>query len=174
MSSMTAEQLTALQQVAIISFENESSTTRRVIEAIPADKSAYKPDPVSMNALDLAKHLAISEIQILKGAINGEFDFTEKVPDSVKTPAEVAKWYGETSEEILAQLRAMTPDQLARIVDFRGFMQMPAILFVPVAVNHSIHHRGQLSTYLRPMGGKVPSIYGPCYEDERAKKAAQV
>jgi uncharacterized damage-inducible protein DinB len=173
MSNMTAEQIAALQQVALTSLENESRTTRRVIEAIPADKSGYKPDPVAMTSLDLAKHLAISEICILKGAINGEFDFSEKVPDSVKTPADVAKWYGDASEKILAQLRAMSPDQLAKVVDFRGFMRMPAVLYVTLAINHSIHHRGQLSTYLRPMGAKVPSIYGPCYEDEQARKAAQ-
>jgi uncharacterized damage-inducible protein DinB len=173
MSNLTSEQVTILQQVALTQLENESRTTKRVIEAIPADRSSYKPDPVAMSSLDLAKHLAISEIQILNGAINGEFTFSEKVPDSVTTPADVAKWYGDTTEKTLAKLRAMTPEQLAKVIDFRGFMQMPAVMYVSLAVSHSIHHRGQLSTHLRPMGAKVPSIYGPCYEDDQARKAAQ-
>ncbi len=52
-------------------------------------------------------------------------------------------------------------------------MQMPAILYCTLALNHSIHHRGQLSTYLRPMGGKVPAIYGESYDSAEARKAAE-
>jgi uncharacterized damage-inducible protein DinB len=51
--------------------------------------------------------------------------------------------------------------------------QMPAVMFFQVAINHSVHHRGQLSVYLRPMGGKVPAIYGESYDSAEAKKAAQ-
>jgi uncharacterized damage-inducible protein DinB len=38
---------------------------------------------------------------------------------------------------------------------------MPGIVYLSLIIKHSVHHRGQLSTYLRPMGGKVPGIYGP-------------
>jgi uncharacterized damage-inducible protein DinB len=55
----------------------------------------------------------------------------------------------------------MSGEQLVRIIDLLGMVQMPAVNFVALSVKHSVHHRGQLSTYLRPMGGKVPGIYGP-------------
>jgi uncharacterized damage-inducible protein DinB len=55
----------------------------------------------------------------------------------------------------------MSGEQLLQIIDLMGMIQMPAVNFVALAVKHSVHHRGQLSTYLRPMGGKVPGIYGP-------------
>jgi uncharacterized damage-inducible protein DinB len=42
-----------------------------------------------------------------------------------------------------------------------GYWQLPAVQFLSLAVKHSVHHRGQLSAYLRAMGGKVPGIYGP-------------
>jgi uncharacterized damage-inducible protein DinB len=51
--------------------------------------------------------------------------------------------------------------------------QMPAALYLEFTVKHSVHHRGQLSTYLRPMGSKVPAIYGESYDSAEAKKAAQ-
>jgi len=169
---MTAEQAQILQKVAINTLEHEAKTTQRVIEAIPADNTSYKPDPISMSSLELAKHIANSELQILHGAIAGEFDFTGSVPDSVKTPNDVAKWYAGEVENVVAELKALPPEKVSRIVDFRGFMQMPAVLFVNLAVHHSIHHRGQLSAHLRASGGKVPSIYGPSYEDQQAQKAA--
>jgi len=60
-----------------------------------------------------------------------------------------------------------------KVVDFRGMMQLPAVAFLQLAVNHMGHHRGQLSTYLRPMGGKVPPIYGESYDSAEARKAAE-
>jgi uncharacterized damage-inducible protein DinB len=49
---------------------------------------------------------------------------------------------------------------LAQIINFFGIMQLPAVSYIQLTIKHSIHHRGQLSTYLRPMGGRVPGIYG--------------
>ena len=67
----------------------------------------------------------------------------------------------------------MTPEQLSKVLDFRGVFQMPAVGLLQAALNHSIHHRGQLSTYLRPMGGKVPAIDGESYDSAEARKAAE-
>ena len=53
-----------------------------------------------------------------------------------------------------------------------GF-QLPAVTYLNFVLHHSIHHRGQLSMYLRPMGAKVPSIYGESYDAAEARKAAQ-
>jgi uncharacterized damage-inducible protein DinB len=169
---MTPEQVKILQQVALQTLETEAKTTQRVIEAIPAEKCSYKPDSVSMCALDLAKHIANSELQFLRGIIAGKFDFGGAVPESVKTPADVSRWYGEELQEVAAQLKALPPEKLGTVIDFMGFMQMPGVLYLNLAVNHSIHHRGQLSMHLRPMGAKVPSIYGPSYDTEQAQKAA--
>ena len=70
-------------------------------------------------------------------------------------------------------MNPITPEQAAKIVDFRGAFQLPAVAFLDFSLRHAIHHRGQLSTYLRAMGGKVPAIYGESYDSEQAKKAAQ-
>ena len=60
-----------------------------------------------------------------------------------------------------------------KIVDFRGMMQQPAVVYLRLTMHHSVHHRGQLSMYLRPMGAQVPSIYGESYAASEARKAAQ-
>jgi uncharacterized damage-inducible protein DinB len=69
--------------------------------------------------------------------------------------------YKERVPAALDRVRAMPSDKLTNVLDLLGMIQMPAINFLAMTVKHSVHHRGQLSTYLRPMGGKVPGIYGP-------------
>jgi uncharacterized damage-inducible protein DinB len=73
----------------------------------------------------------------------------------------------------LAQVESLNGEQLAKSVDFRGMFQLPAVSFIHLAMNHTIHHRGQLSTYLRPMGGKVPSIYGESYDATQERLARE-
>ena len=53
------------------------------------------------------------------------------------------------------KLTHLTNEQLTKIVDFRGMFQLPAVVYLNFVIHHSIHHRGQLSMYLRPMGAKV-------------------
>ena len=62
--------------------------------------------------------------------------------------------------EKLKTLRALPEDKLTQPVDFFGIMTAPNASYLGIAANHGIHHRGQLAAYLRPMGSKVPSIYG--------------
>ena len=50
------------------------------------------------------------------------------------------------------------------MVDFRGILKFPAVVFLRIGLHHAIHHRGQLSMYLRPMGAAVPSIYGESFD----------
>ena len=59
-----------------------------------------------------------------------------------------------------------------KTADFRGLFQLPAVVYLHTASIHSIHHRGQLSMYLRPMGAKVPAIYGESYDSTQARLAA--
>jgi uncharacterized damage-inducible protein DinB len=142
---------------------------------VPSEKADYRPDPNAKSAMELVRHIAASENVFLETVINGEFNGTKVViPDTVKTPKEIAAWYAERFEKNMAAVGQVPPEQLVKIVDFRGMMQMPAVSFLQFALVHSIHHRGQLSTYLRPMGSKVPAIYGESYDSaQAAKKAGQ-
>jgi len=141
-------------------IQNEHKTTRRVIEAVPADQCSYKPDPKCMSAMELAWHIASSECFFLNGVTKGEFNPGGKMPDTIKTPADVLKWYDENFPKACAGVGALKGQDLVRNIDFFGVFNHPAIGYVTLMCNHSIHHRGQLSSYLRPMGAKVPRIYG--------------
>jgi len=69
-------------------------------------------------------------------------------------------------------LKETSGDQLVKVVDFRGILKFPAVIYLQIALSHSIHHRGQLSMYLRPMGAKVPSIYGESFDAREAREKA--
>jgi uncharacterized damage-inducible protein DinB len=159
---MTPEQATfLLNEIYIPEITNESKTTRRIIEAVPADKGEYKPDERSMSAWALASHIAGSEVFFLNGVINGQFVRGDgAVPESVKTPAELGAWFEENHNKATARLKGLGAAELTRNIDFMGVFNLPALQYLALMTNHSIHHRGQLSAYLRPMGAKVPRIYG--------------
>jgi uncharacterized damage-inducible protein DinB len=150
-----------LQQVYLPQIQNERATTRRVIEAVPAANCEWKPDPKSMSALELAWHIASSECFFMNGVSSGAFNPGGGArPESIKTPADVLAWYDENAPKASAALGALKGDALTRTIDFHGVFNFPGIVYIGLMSNHSIHHRGQLSAYLRPMGAKVPRIYG--------------
>ena len=82
-----------------------------------------------------------------------------------QTAAEVVTWYDQHIQRGIGRVAAMTPEQLLTPVEFFGVFNLPAVLYLGFLNNHSIHHRGELATYLRPMGSKVPSIYGGSYDE---------
>jgi uncharacterized damage-inducible protein DinB len=174
-SSLSPEQAALLfRTIFLPALQREHATTKTVIAAIPPSRGDYRPEPVAKTAMELAWHIASAEKRFLEFIINGQFSTAAiNRPDSVSNSADVARWYGETFQSLLEQLQKLPPEQLARIIDFRGFLQQPAVTFLQTMMHHSAHHRGQLSTYLRPMGGKVPAIYGESYDSAEAKKSAQ-
>jgi uncharacterized damage-inducible protein DinB len=175
MQPMTAEQATfLLQDVYLGMLKNESKVTKKILEAVPADKCEYRPDAISKSAIELVRHIAAADNRFLESVINGLFDTTSAmIPESTKTPAQIAAWYEERFAKNFEALAKLNGEQLVKIVDFRGMFQRPAVTFIMMGLHHTIHHRGQLSSYLRCMGAKVPSIYGESYDDAQARKAAQ-
>ncbi|MGH9408922.1 MAG: DinB family protein [Vicinamibacterales bacterium] len=158
---MTADQARTVVDVLTGSIENESKATRKVIAAIPNSNRDYKPDPKSRSAWEIAVHLVLNDIWFADSILSGAFVWAGEppTPKEMTDPAAVARWHEQHLGERLAKLRAMTPDQMVRIVDAFG-MSAPAASWLTMMNNHAIHHRGQLAAYLRPAGSKVPAIYG--------------
>ena len=175
MSNITAEQAHfLLHNVFLATMKTESGTTKKILEAVPADRTSYQPDACAKTANELLRHIATAEFFFLEAVINGVFNpGGVKIPETAVTPADVAAWYEQTFARNLEALGKLSGEQLAKLVDFRGMFQMPAVMFLQFGLSHTIHHRGQLSTYLRPMGAKIPAIYGESYDSAQAKKAAQ-
>jgi uncharacterized damage-inducible protein DinB len=161
---MNADQAKVLAQSVGMQLQNEWMTTYKVISAVPEGKRDYKPEPNSRSAWDLATHIAGADVWFLDGVIKGEFDKPSDSPPA-PTVAGVADWYKKEFPNRLERALALEGHQLSKIVDFYG-MKMPAVQFMMFALVHMVHHRGQLATYLRPMGGKVPSIYGGSFDEK--------
>jgi len=173
-SPLTPDQARFILDTALPTLKTEHQTTRRVIEAIPLDKGDYRPDPVSKTALELAWHIVAAEKRFLAGISAGAFDFSPiPRPDSITNSAAVATWFGETFAANMKKLEGLSGESLTKMLDFRGMFQRPAATFLSLALNHTIHHRGQLSVYLRPMGAKVPSIYGESYDATQDRLAKE-
>ena len=171
---LTPDQAKFVLVAALPTLKNEHQTTRRVIEAIPLDKGDYRPDAVSKTALELAWHIAASEQRFFSGIPEGAFDFSPiHRPESITNSAGIAAWFDESFAANLPKIEGLSGEALARMVDFRGMFQLPSVGFIQLALHHTIHHRGQLSVYLRPMGGKVPSIYGESYDATQARLAKE-
>jgi len=169
---MTPEMALGAVKFLASSIDQESKTTRKVLAAVPAGQEGFHPyDGKSMSALDLSWHLASSEVWFLNCIADGAFGQPEPtLKDNIKTVADVVAYYDKEHTAAMAKIHAMDGDAAAKILDFMGMMQMPAVVFLQLAANHAIHHRGQLSVYLRPMGAKVPSIYGPSGDDDLGMK----
>ncbi len=160
---MTPENAQQVLQFLLPQVRQESTTTRKLLAAVPADACEYKPSELCMSGLALAGHIALSEAFFLRGVLNGVFEWKTI---EFKTPAEALAYYDSNVPGLIEQVAQMSGEQLAQPITFAMGTE-PVINFVQMGLKHTIHHRGQLSAYLRPMGTKVPSIYGPSADEPR-------
>jgi uncharacterized damage-inducible protein DinB len=162
---MTTEQAKFLLDFSLPTLKQETATTAKVIAATPNANLDYRPSERCMPAADLLWHIASSDVMFLDGILSGTFGKNEEKPAGIATPEQISAWYTGRMSPSIEKLSAYTPDEAAKILDFYGFIQAPAAGILGFAMSHSVHHRGQLSSYIRPMGGKVPSIYGPSADE---------
>ena len=168
---MQPDQATTVLQFLLPTLEKEIETTRKVLAAVPSDKGDYRPDERSMSALELCWHIAGAEAFFTTAITTGTFPTPGKMPETIKTSQDVVAWYDGQVKNNLPKLKALTGEQCAKILE-SPIGALPVISFFNLMINHSVHHRGQLSAYLRPMGAKVPSIYGHSRDDKEAQQAA--
>jgi uncharacterized damage-inducible protein DinB len=166
----------AIKDALLPEFEQEMKSTRTLLERVPDDKAAWKPHPKSMALGDLAMHVANIPFWGLVGLTKPEFDMAPPGgPKMEERKFESTAKMLAGFDDIVAQCRAAlaTTDDAAfqetwslkmggnvfrawpRTMVMRGFV-----------MNHLIHHRGQLTVYLRLLDVPLPSLYGPT-ADER-------
>jgi uncharacterized damage-inducible protein DinB len=85
--------------------------------------------------------------------------------DVPATFAEIVEAYERNTPENIATLGATDGESLAKVLNFQGFIKLPAVLFLQLVINHTIHHRAQLTVYLRLVDAFVPSTYGPSADE---------
>ena len=160
---MDSKQAKIVADFLIADFENEIQSTLRVIQAVPNSHLDYRPDSKSKTGLGLVRHIALEDEWLLNCIANGAFTPPPDDSDAcgIMNPGDAAARYKEKVPAALNRVRAMSGEKLTNVIDMFGIIKLPGVNFLSMAAKHSVHHRGQLSTYLRPMGGKVPGIYGP-------------
>ena len=141
-------------------LQSEQATTKKILSAVPPDKGDYKPHPQSRSSLELSRHIAATEMWFLDAVIDHVFKEDDlPMPSELKPGNEIARWYDENFAQRLPTLGALSGEHLATPVNYIGLLNDPAVAYLSFGIRHSVHHRGQLSAYLRPMGAKVPAIY---------------
>jgi uncharacterized damage-inducible protein DinB len=163
----------AFRDFIVEALAGEVESTAKVFRAIPDGIHNYRPDGKSRSAWELAWHIA-ADVWFLEGIVERHFELN---PDQThanpcRTSAELAAWYKERFRQVLQRIREMSPDELAAPLTLGGVAEaggytMPAFHYLFWVHLHTVHHRGQLSAYLRPMGARVPGVYGPSADEPR-------
>jgi uncharacterized damage-inducible protein DinB len=163
---MTPEQAGFLLPIFVATLRKEFPTTLRVLQAVPADKGDYRPAPNSRSALELCWHLASADIWFLDGFLAGQFEMEDDtMPADFSNAADIAASYEESLPAKLDKVEKLPAEFWATPLPFFGIYNLPAVMYLQFMLNHSIHHRGQLTAYLRPMGAKVPNVYGGSFDE---------
>lgn len=160
---MDSTQAKTVADFLVAEFERESRTTISVLEAVPDDHLDYRPDTKSKTCLGLLRHLSLEDAWFMESIADGAFTPPPDDSDAcgIMTPSDAVARYKEVVPAALDRVRAMSGEQLSSTINLLDMMTMPAVNLLAMALGHSVHHRGQLSTYLRPMGSTIPGIYGP-------------
>lgn len=149
-------------------FLKEHPTTLKVLRAYPADKEAYKPHERSSTAIQVAWTFVI-ENRLSMAALKGPLSLSDGFPPPPARFEDVIVAYEATSKELLNAVASTPESRVNEVIMFPkgpGQMgEMRVMDFLWMMFMDSIHHRGQLSVYIRPAGGKVPSIYGPSADE---------
>ena len=148
--------------------DEEHQRTLRVMRAYPADRADLQPHPVSRSARELAFTFA-ADCDLCRGAITRNLQLPPNRPPAPTEWADVIDAYRHSYGQLVSVVRAMSDDELQETVPFLvapyTMGDVPRIGLLWAMLFTEIHHRGQLSVYLRMSGSKVPSIYGPSYDE---------
>jgi uncharacterized damage-inducible protein DinB len=142
-------------------WTNESRTTRTVLSRIP-ESSDYRPDPKSRTAQEIAWQIVNEEKMIIEALESGTMVWSPRpLPASMR---EVLQEYETQSDTIVARWQSLPDDRWNGSLDFFGRAR-PAAAMAWSFLFDIVHHRGQITTYLRPMGSTVPQVYGPSADE---------
>ena len=138
-------------------WEKESATTSKVLARIP-EGSDYRPDPKSRTAREIAWQIICEEKMIIEALETGTVEWAPPPPPA--TMKEVCDTYDRQSAETVRRWKSLPAARWDGALEFFG-RPRPASAMAWSFLFDIVHHRGQITTYLRPMGSTVPQVYGP-------------
>mgnify|MGYP001167416468 CR=1 FL=1 len=161
-----------LNESLIMELQHEAQTTRKMLERVPEDKFSWKPHEKSMTLGRLSMHLAEIPGWVNATLLADELDFS-KMDYKMREPetnADLMKEFDEKLSSALDVLKNTSDETMMTMWTMRDgetvYLTLPKIAVLRSFVySHLIHHRGQLSVYLRLLDVPLPSVYGPTADD---------
>ncbi len=155
-------------------FDREMGLTRRVLERVPDGQFGWKPHEQSMTLGRLAEHLAELPQWLTRTMTDAGIDYTAERPAGYRSPdtrGAVLALFDKHAAEARSALAGRTDAELLAPWTLRHqgkeVFTMPKVSVVRgFVINHIVHHRGQLTVYLRMQGVALPSIYGPSADEQ--------
>lgn len=160
----------SIAQTLIPEFDQEMKTTRRLVERVPSEKGQWKPHPKSFSLGHLTQLVVTMPGWITNALEETSLDLATYPGYSYETTETLLTAFDKNVEEARAAIakasdKDFTVDWSLRHGD-KVFFTAPRATIVRQTINHFVHHRGQLTVYLRLIDVPIPSIYGPT-ADER-------
>jgi uncharacterized damage-inducible protein DinB len=160
----------SMGQSMIAEFDQEMATTRRVLERVPSEKGTWKPHEKSFSIGHLAQLVARMPGWIPMTVNHSKLDLSQATPYSYETTDALLADFDRNVREARDALSSVTDEQMhqpwALTMGDRTLMTLPRGVVLRQNLNHLVHHRAQLTVYLRLLDIPVPSVYGPT-ADER-------
>ena len=157
------------KQFFVETWADEMPRFEKVLKAIPKRNLKYRPDKKSRTALELATLIAVEPVVLEEILKTGKYDFSKWPKKSFSSGSAAAAAFKKGAAALKNQAAEMGDAEWEADSVLTGAGQPWTVPRGKMAwgfLLDLIHHRGQLSTYLRPMGGKVPAIYGPSADSQ--------
>ncbi len=168
----TAQARPTLGQVMAMEMEMEAATARKLLERLPEEKFEWQPHVKSMTLGRLAGHVAETFEWTGATILQDELDFStmDYKPEPATSTAAILEKFDANIKSALEILSGVSDDDIMKPWTMRDgekiYMTMPKVAVMRgFVLSHMIHHRGQLSVYMRLLDVPVPSIYGPSADE---------
>ena len=142
-------------------WTKEAKTTRKVLERIP-EGSDYRPDPKSRTAQQIAWQIVCEEKMLIEALETGKVEWA--APPMPAKMKDVVAAYEKQSADVIRRWKELPSERWNGTLEFFG-SKRPASPMAWSFLFDIVHHRGQITTYLRPMGSTVPQVYGPSADE---------
>jgi uncharacterized damage-inducible protein DinB len=158
-----------LSETFMAELQQEAFTTRKMLERIPQDALAWKPHEKSRSLGEIAAHIANLPGVFIATLNHDEFDRND-YKSAVDTISDILETFDRNISSALEVLKAQPNEWLLASWRYKYgeqvIFKMPRLAVIrAMALNHMIHHRGQLSVYLRLLGIALPPVYGPTADE---------
>jgi uncharacterized damage-inducible protein DinB len=160
-----------LTELILAELQQEAATTRKMLERVPQDSFTWKPHEKSMELGRLAAHVAGLFGTWMKASLSqDEFDLSDSQPLKAESVSDILEAFDGNVASALELLKTLPNEQLFTTWRLkRGeqvLFELPRWAVIrSMVLNHIIHHRGQLSVYMRLQNVPLPPVYGPTADE---------